>query len=90
MENNHFCQSCSMPLDKPELLGTEKDGSANHEYCIYCYQKGSFVNPDMTLDEMKVLVKDQMEKFKIEEGLIKKAVETLPHLKRWSSLPVAV
>jgi len=79
-----------MPLDRPELLGTEKDGSENYEYCIYCYKQGSFVNPGMSLDEMKVLVKEQMEKFKIEERIIKKAVETLPHLKRWSNLSTAV
>ncbi len=90
MESNHFCQSCSMPLDKPELLGTEKDGTENHEYCIYCYQKGSFTNPGMSLEDMKVLVKEQMEKFKIEDGLIKKAIETLPHLKRWNKLSTAV
>lgn len=90
MENKKICQSCSMPLDRPELLGTEKDGSENHEYCIYCYKQGSFVNPGMSLDEMKVLVKEQMEKFKMEEGIIKKAVETLPHLKRWSNLSTAV
>ncbi len=27
-----FCQSCGMPLS-PEVLGTEKDGSKNEEYC---------------------------------------------------------
>jgi len=31
-----FCQSCGMPLN-PEVLGTEKDGSKNEEYCTYCY-----------------------------------------------------
>lgn len=27
MEHNKYCQSCSMPLDRPEMAGTEKDGS---------------------------------------------------------------
>jgi len=27
MSDKHFCQSCSMPMDSPELFGTEKDGS---------------------------------------------------------------
>ena len=34
-----FCQSCGMPLN-PEVLGTEKDGSKNEEYCTYCYADG--------------------------------------------------
>ena len=41
-----------MPLTDENLLGTEKDGTKNHEYCKYCYQNGSFVNPDMTVDQM--------------------------------------
>jgi hypothetical protein len=83
MENKIFCQSCGMPLDKPELLGTEKDGSKSHEYCLYCYQDGAFVNPDMTLPEMKTLVKGQMEKMKIHTEIIDIAVNSLPDLKRW-------
>jgi hypothetical protein len=83
MENKQFCQSCSMPLDKPELLGTEKDGTNSTEYCTYCYQKGAFINPNMSLDEMKKLVKEQMEKMKIDTGIINMAVNSLPSLKRW-------
>jgi radical SAM superfamily enzyme len=83
MENKQFCQSCSMPLDKPEMKGTEKDGAESNEYCIYCYQNGTFINPTMTLDEMKVLVKEQMEKRKMDSTIINMAVSSLPGLKRW-------
>jgi radical SAM superfamily enzyme len=83
MENTIFCQSCSMPLDKPALLGSEKNGSKNSEYCVYCYQNGAFTSPNMTLDKMKVLVKEQMEKMKINYETINMAVSSLPHLKRW-------
>ncbi len=83
MSNNQFCQSCSMPLDKPEMMGTEKDGTKSKEYCTYCYQHGAFVNPSMTLPEMTKMVKEQMEKRKIDKELITKAVNILPSLKRW-------
>lgn len=83
MENKNFCQSCSMPLDKPEMMGTEKDGTKSNEYCTYCYQNGAFVNPDMSLNEMEVLVKEQMEKRKIDTNIINMAVSSLPNLKRW-------
>jgi hypothetical protein len=72
-----------MPLKKPELLGTEKDGSKNNEYCTYCYQNGAFSNPEMTLEEMKVLVINQMEQRNIDKDIIKKATTSLPYLKRW-------
>jgi radical SAM superfamily enzyme len=79
----HICQSCSMPLDKPGLYGTEKDGTASKEYCLYCYRDGTFMNPGMTLPEMTKLVKEQMLKQKIDSRIISLAIETLPHLKRW-------
>lgn len=50
MENN-ICQSCGMPLHKPEMYGTEKDGSFIKDYCIYCYKEGQFTS-DVTMDEM--------------------------------------
>lgn len=90
MENRNFCQSCSMPLDKSEIMGTEKDGSKSKEYCTYCYQKGAFVNPNMTLDEMKTVVKEQMEKRKIDSSIITMAVNSLPNLKRWRNQMVSL
>jgi radical SAM superfamily enzyme len=83
MKPENFCQSCSMPLDKPEMMGTEKDGSKSKEYCTYCYQNGVFVNPNMKLEEMKTLVKEQMEKREIDTSIINMAVSSLPNLKRW-------
>ena len=83
MENKNFCQSCSMPIDDTALKGTEKDGTKSNEYCTYCYQNGSFVNPNMTLNEMKILVKEQMEKRKMDSSIINMAVNSLPNLKRW-------
>jgi hypothetical protein len=77
-----------MPLENPDFRGTEKDGSKSIEYCSYCYQKGSFINPDMTLEEMKTLVKEQMGKIKMDTGLINMAIGTLPNLKRWASKAV--
>jgi len=41
MNELKFCQSCGMPLSD-EILGTNADGSKNHEYCIYCYKEGAY------------------------------------------------
>lgn len=89
MENERICQSCSMPLSTPELLGTEKDGSPKKYYCKYCYQNGQFTNPNLTLEEMKIKVKDQMEKMKIDDETITIAVDSLPNLKRWRKVKAA-
>lgn len=84
MENKIFCQSCSMPLDSEQLKGTEKDGSKNNEYCKYCYENGALINPNMTLNEMEVIVKTQMEKMNLPGNLIQTSLNLLPKLKRWN------
>lgn len=83
METQTFCQSCSMPLDSIDVLGTEKDGTASKEYCKYCYQDGSFTHADMTLEEMTTRVMNRMDNRKIPPDIIEAAVSRLPHLKRW-------
>lgn len=37
-------------LDK-SALGTNEDGSANGQYCSYCYARGEFT-ADLTMEEM--------------------------------------
>lgn len=76
-----------MPIDNPALRGTEKGGSRSGEYCLYCYRDGAFVSPDITLEEMKLRVREEMGKRKIDESVIVRAVEILPHLKRWKLVP---
>lgn len=83
METMKFCQSCSMPLTEPGLLGTESDGSPASEYCRYCYREGHFVNPDMSLEDMRSLVIQKMEEQHIPEDIIETAVLRLPSLERW-------
>ena len=80
-----YCQSCSMPLDNPELLGTEKDGSPSSEYCKYCYQNGEFTHPGITLDEMKERMSKMLDKEKLPVDILEAAISRLPHLKRWRS-----
>ena len=36
------CQSCYMPMNKPEDFGKEADGSPSDDYCVHCYQDGDF------------------------------------------------
>jgi len=85
MDTDNFCQSCSMPLDVPELLGTEKDGSPSKEYCKFCYQKGEFTVPGITLDEMKERMVRLSHNEKIPQEALEAAINRLPHLKRWNT-----
>jgi putative zinc ribbon protein len=83
MEPQNFCQSCTLPIDKIEDRGTEKDGSKSKMYCKYCYQNGSFTDPDMTLERMQELAKTEMTKQKLPDNIIQLSMSMLPRLKRW-------
>ena len=48
--SERYCQSCSMPLTKNEEFGTNKDGSQNEDYCLYCYKDGAFID-DVSMEE---------------------------------------
>ena len=80
-----ICQSCSMPMDE-EYFGTNADGTANNEYCKYCYVDGEFTQPDITMAEMIDICVPHM----VEQGMEAETArslleETLPLLKRWQS-----
>ncbi|HEX6848536.1 MAG TPA: zinc ribbon domain-containing protein [Chitinophagaceae bacterium] len=85
MDSTKYCQSCSMPLDNPQLLGTEKDGSPSNDYCKYCYKDGEFTSPGITLDQMKERMSKMMDKEKLPEDILEAAINRLPNLKRWKS-----
>lgn len=46
------CQSCGIPLGRKEDRGTNADETSNSEYCCFCFQKGEFTEPDLTMDQM--------------------------------------
>ena len=48
---NKYCQSCGMPLQNQDELGTNSDGSRNEEYCCYCFKDGAFTM-DCTMEQM--------------------------------------
>ncbi|MBO0461015.1 MULTISPECIES: zinc ribbon domain-containing protein [Enterococcus] len=91
MQEMKYCQSCGMPLDSEEVLGTNKDKSKNVEYCSYCFKDGAFLT-DYTMEEMI----DVSVKHMSESGMLKEQGKTkeearefmqgfFPELKRWKN-----
>ena len=81
--NGVFCQSCIMPIPKEEDYGTEIDGSKNKDYCIHCYQNGQFTEPNLTMEEMIIKIKNIMKKINMPEHLLNQIDKIIPLLKRW-------
>ncbi|MDR0771729.1 MAG: zinc ribbon domain-containing protein [Candidatus Peribacteria bacterium] len=83
-----ICQSCGMPLDAEEHIGTNADGSKNNEYCIYCFKDGKFLddieNLSEYIEESKKHAADYAEMAGVTEAqMIEHIEKVLPTLKRW-------
>lgn len=90
MSEVNFCQSCGMPLDKSELIGTNADLTKNEDYCVYCFKDGGFTQDvtmdgmiDISLSHMKEMFADDPD-FNAEETLAKMR-SFFPELKRWKA-----
>jgi len=82
-----FCESCGAPFTDGFTQGTEADGSLSEDYCNFCYENGTFTNPNMTLEEMIAFCTDLMVKefgFTREDAL-EQCNEGIPGLKRWKT-----
>ncbi len=80
-----FCQSCGMPLERPEQFGTSAEGFRVNEYCGYCYRDGRFTEPDITVEGMI----DKCVAIMVQQGVMgaeharELMTELIPDLKRW-------
>ena len=80
-----ICQSCSMEMPTKDLRGSNKDGSKNEEYCVYCFENGVFTH-NMTLEEVIAdSVNYAEEAGMTKEEMLAGAKEILPTLKRWKT-----
>lgn len=82
-----FCQSCAMPLERPEDFGTDRAGYRVNDYCRHCYAEGRFSEPTITMEAML----DRCVTVMAREGVMHAPqarallADVLPRLKRWRS-----
>lgn len=81
------CQSCGMPLGAPGFYGTNSDGSENTEYCKFCFESGSYTQPDMTVDQMiESSVSYMVKGLRVPEEKARSMSQLIiPTLKRWKN-----
>lgn len=84
-----YCQSCGMPMTTADQHGTNSDGSANPDYCTYCYKEGKFTQ-EITMDEMIEHCAQFVDEFNkdaekkvTKEDAIARMKQFFPQLKRW-------
>ncbi len=82
-----ICQCCGMPLDDT-LIGRDKDGTPNEQYCKWCYADGTYTYSDM--DNLIDVCAPHMvaEGFTEEQAraYLKQMLPTLDYWKRYEEL----
>ena len=80
-----FCQSCSMPLGKPDDFGTDQAGYRVNDYCQHCFANGAFTEPGISMESMLERCVAVMDRQGIMPAPQARALltEVLPRLKRW-------
>lgn len=76
-----ICQCCGMPLDDA-IIGRNKDGSLNEDYCQWCYADGTYTYSDMD-DLIRVCVPNMVQQGFTEEQARTYMQQMLPKLDYW-------
>ena len=77
-----ICQCCGMPIEDDSILGRDKDGTLNEEYCKWCYADGTYTYSNMD-DLIDVCVKNMVNENVSEEQARSYMKEILPQLDYW-------
>ena len=75
------CQCCGMPMDDG-MIGRDKDGTPNEEYCQWCYADGTYTYSDMD-NLIDVCVPHMVAQGFTEEQARTYMKEKLPTLNYW-------
>ena len=76
-----ICQCCGMPIDD-SILGRDKDGALNEDYCKWCYADGTYTYNDM--DELiDLCAKNMVNEHVTEEQARSYMKQMLPQLDYW-------
>lgn len=77
-----ICQCCGMPLEDDAIIGRDKDGSLNEDYCKWCYADGTYTYSNMD-DLISVCVQHMAGENFTEEQARAYMKELLPKLDYW-------
>lgn len=78
-----ICQCCGMPLED-SIIGRDKDGSLNENYCQWCYADGTFTYHNMD-DMIDICVQNMVGENFSEEQARSYMKQLLPTLDYWKN-----
>ncbi len=77
-----ICQCCGMSIADDSILGRDKDGSLNEEYCKWCYADGTYTYSNME-ELLEVCVQNMVNEHITEEQARAYMEDLLPQLDYW-------
>lgn len=77
-----ICQCCGMPMTEDTIVGFDKDGTLNEDYCKWCYADGTYTYSDMD-DLIEVCVRNMVGEHFTEEQAREYMKDLLPKLDYW-------
>ncbi|MEO5583646.1 MAG: zinc ribbon domain-containing protein [Saprospiraceae bacterium] len=84
MKANKHCQSCGMPMKKDNMGGgSNADGTISKVYCSKCYEQGAFKEPNISMLEMQIKVRDKISSVGIPGIVAGLFTSRIPNLERW-------
>lgn len=78
------CQSCFMPLVKPEDFGTETGGGKSTDYCCHCYADGKFSDESTLAEAVEANIPWWRDGCANDDEARARIMEVFPKLKRWA------
>lgn len=76
-----ICQCCGMPMED-DIIGRDKDGTPNEEYCKWCYADGTYTYSNMD-DLIEVCIPHMISENFTEEQAREYMKQALPKLSYW-------
>ena len=78
------CQSCGMPMEKPEDFGTGAEGLRVDDYCHFCFKDSRFTEPHISMEQMIDKIAGMAPLMRMTEAKAREMAKTfIPRLKRW-------
>ncbi|MFZ6025792.1 MAG: zinc ribbon domain-containing protein [Bacteroidota bacterium] len=75
------CQSCGKNFSSMVSYGTNLDKTNNYSFCKECYSEGDFIEPNISLNEMRIKVEKDL--FNLSKRRRKRITKSLEYLERW-------
>jgi Putative zinc ribbon domain len=84
-----FHERAMTPIDKQAIVRMNRDSDAHDDppYCSHWYHAGTFVLPDLTVEQMQARVLTKLREVGVPDSRARALARRIPSLRRWKVDP---